>query len=184
MELRIPNREVRSVYTSEILNQIDRMGGASSLPDLLDDLLNGRADAFATGLNDYLETIASYYDTANRENFYHGFLLGLLALLVPDYAVRSNRESGYGRFDIAVFPAQGQPSGILMEFKVADSEAELPAKAQEALTQIDHMNYPAEFRAQNVNDVWKYGIAFCGKKTQIASHKQKSLSQGVLSVLS
>ena len=183
-ELRIPNREVRSVYASEILNQIDHMGGASSLPDLLDDLLNGRADAFATGLNDYLETIASYYDTANRENFYHGFLLGLLALLVPDYAVRSNRESGYGRFDIAIFPAQGQPSGILMEFKVADSEAELPAKAQEALAQIDHMDYLAEFRAQNINDVWKYGIAFCGKKTQIASHKQKSLSQGVLSVLS
>lgn len=168
-ELRIPNREIRSVYASEILNQIDRMGGASCLPELLDDLLGGHADAFAAGLNDYLETIASYYDTANREQFYHGFLLGLLALLAPDYAVRSNRESGYGRFDIAVFPSHDQPTGVIMEFKVADAENELSSKAREALAQIDRMDYLAEFRAQGAKEVWKYGIAFCGKKTQIAA---------------
>lgn len=121
------------------------------------------------GLNDYLKTIASYYDTANRENFYHGFLLGLLALLIPDYAIRSNRESGYGRFDIAVFPTQPNTAGVLMEFKVADTEEELAAKAKDALAQIERMDYLAEFRAQGISTIWKYGIAFWGKKTCIAA---------------
>ena len=170
--MRIPNREIRLLYKKEILNHLDRIG---IRPDLvsrfLSHLLSGNVEEFAHGLSAFLESMTSYYDTANRESFYHGLMLGLLALLMPRYKVVSNRESGYGRFDIAVFPAQGQPSGILMEFKVADSEADLLTKAQEALTQIDHMDYLAEFRAQNINDVWKYGIAFCGKKMQIAMHK-------------
>ena len=170
--MRIPNREIRLLYKKEILNHLDRIG---IRPDLvsrfLSHLLSGNVEEFAHGLSAFLESMTSYYDTANRESFYHRLMLGLLALLMPRYKVVSNRESGYGRFDIAVFPAQGQPSGILMEFKVADSEADLPTKAQEALTQIDHMDYLAEFRAQNINDVWKYGIAFCGKKMQIAMHK-------------
>ena len=168
--MRIPNREIRLLYKKEILNHLDRIG---IRPDLvsrfLSHLLSGNVEEFAHGLAVFLESMTSYYDTANRESFYHGLMLGLLALLMPRYKVVSNRESGYGRFDIAVFPAQGQPSGILMEFKVADSEADLLTKAQEALTQIDHMDYLAEFRAQNINDVWKYGIAFCGKKMQIAA---------------
>ena len=56
-----------------------------------------------------------------------------------------------------------------MEFKVATSEEELPAKANEALAQIKQMDYLAEFRQQNINEVWQYGIAFCGKKCQVAT---------------
>lgn len=154
---------------NSILAELLKSANPRQKQELPDDLLGGHADAFAAGLNDYLETIASYYDTANREQFYHGFLLGLLALLAPDYAVRSNRESGYGRFDIAVFPSHDQPTGVIMEFKVADAENELSSKAREALAQIDRMDYLAEFRAQGAKEVWKYGIAFCGKKTQIAA---------------
>lgn len=168
-KLRIPNKEIRSVYAKEIIARIEAMEGSPQLLELLDDLLDGNVEGFSSGLNTYLETLASYYDTTNTENFYHGFMLGLLALLVPDYTVRSNRESGYGRFDAAIFPNKEHTNGVIMEFKVAESEAKLPSKADEALAQIETMDYLAEFRQQNITTVWQYGISFCGKKCHIAA---------------
>ena len=168
-KLRIPNKEIRSVYAKEIIARIEAMEGSPQLLELLYDLLDGNVEGFSSGLNTYLETLASYYDTTNTENFYHGFMLGLLALLVPDYTVRSNRESGYGRFDAAIFPGQEHTNGVIMEFKVAESEAKLPSKADEALAQIETMDYLAEFRQQNITTVWQYGISFCGKKCHIAA---------------
>lgn len=168
-KLRIPNKEIRSVYAKEIIARIEAMEGSPQLLELLDDLLDGNVEGFSSGLNTYLETMASYYDTTNTENFYHGFMLGLLALLVPDYTVRSNRESGYGRFDAAIFPGKEHTNGVIMEFKVAESEAKLPSKADEALAQIETMDYLAEFRQQNITTVWQYGISFCGKKCHIAA---------------
>ena len=165
--LRIPNQEIRAVYAKEILERIESMDGQPNLLSMMDNLLSGNAEEFSARLNEYLETLASYYDTANRENFYHGFLLGLLALLLPDYTVRSNRESGYGRFDIAIFPNRKHQNGVIMEFKVAESEAALPKMAKAALTQIESMDYMAEFRNKGISPVWQYGIAFCGKKSHI-----------------
>ncbi|MBQ7498685.1 MAG: AAA family ATPase [Selenomonas sp.] len=165
--LRIPNQEIRAVYAKEILERIESMDGQPNLLSMMDNLLSGNAEEFSARLNEYLETLASYYDTANRENFYHGFLLGLLALLLPDYTVRSNRESGYGRFDIAIFPNRKHQNGVIMEFKVAESEAALPKMAEAALTQIESMDYMAEFRNKGITPVWQYGIAFCGKKSHI-----------------
>ena len=165
--LRIPNQEIRAVYAKEILERIESMDGQPNLLSMMDNLLSGNAEEFSARLNEYLETLASYYDTANRENFYHGFLLGLLALLLPDYTVRSNRESGYGRFDIAIFPNRKHQNGVIMEFKVAESEAALPKMAEAALAQIESMDYMAEFRNKGISPVWQYGIAFCGKKSHI-----------------
>ena len=87
-------------------------------------------------------------------------------LLFTTYVV-SNRESGYGRFDVAIFPRKGQEAGVIMEFKVAENENALPTKAEEALAQIESRDYLAEFRQQNITDIWQYGIAFCGKKCHI-----------------
>ena len=165
--LRIPNQEIRAVYAKEILERIESMDGQPNLLSMMDNLLSGNVEEFSARLNEYLETLASYYDTANRENFYHGFLLGLLALLLPDYTVRSNRESGYGRFDIAIFPNRKHQTGVIMEFNVAESEAALPKMAETALAQIESMDYMAEFRNKGISPVWQYGIAFCGKKSHI-----------------
>ena len=88
----------------------------------------------------------------------------MTAILVPNYEVQSNRESGYGRDDIAVFPKQAGGTGIVLEFKTAASEDELMAKAQEALQQIAQRDYAAAFRTRGVQQVYHYGIAFCGKK--------------------
>ena len=78
--------------------------------------------------------------------------------------MRSNRESGYGRYDLAAIPLAKHRSGFVLEFKVADSEEALESKAQEALQQIAERDYEAEFRARGVARVLHYGIAFCGKR--------------------
>ncbi|MBR3722261.1 MAG: AAA family ATPase [Selenomonadaceae bacterium] len=169
LELRIPNREIRTVYEKEIINRIEEMDGNPKLLYLLKALLSGDAESFAEELNDYLLTLVSYYDTANRESFYHGFVLGLMALLSKKYKVRSNRESGYGRFDIAIFPEDKSKNGVIMEFKVAEKESELCQTAEVALSQIDDMEYMAEFKNEGISQVWKYGVSFCGKKCAISA---------------
>ncbi len=171
--MRIPNQEIQFLFKREVMNYLEGISTDDSelLENLLDDLLSGNVNDFAHGLEKYLKLMVSYYDTANRESFYHGLLLGLLAALIPRYEVVSNRESGYGRFDLAVFPNRGQRIGVLMEFKVAETEAQLPEKANEALSQVDANEYLAEFRNRSVPTVWQYGISFHGKRCCIAAKK-------------
>ena len=87
----------------------------------------------------------------------------MIAYLVPDYEVRSNRESGRGRYDVAVFPKRVGEPGLVIEFKTAETEDALEKKAQEALAQIAERGYEAELRGRGVVVVRRYGIAFCGK---------------------
>ena len=165
----IPNREIRVVYRREILVRYSKGIGRSGLAETLECLLSGDAEEFALGLGHYLEAMASLHDTAEKEAFYHGFVLGIMTWLMPKYRVVSNRESGYGRFDIGIFPREQGIPGIVMEFKVADSEAALEETAQRALAQVDAKDYLAEFREQGVTEVWRYGVAFCGKKIWLAA---------------
>ena len=168
--LRIPNQEIQFLYRREIVGHMESIGVQPQLlQEMMSHLLSGKGKAFEECLSSYLESVTSYYDTANKESFYHGLMLGLLAILIPRYRVVSNRESGYGRFDLAVFPLHGQSVGVLMEFKTADSEEDLAAKAKDALAQIEQMDYLAEFRTLGVSTVWKYGIAFWGKRTCIVA---------------
>ena len=168
-DVQIPNREVRVVYRKEVLTRYGRRLGRSGLEEILACLLRGEAEAFAEGLAKYLEQIASFHDTAEKESFYHGFVLGIMAWLMPKYRVLSNRESGYGRFDIGVFPNEQGIPGLILEFKVAKNEEELERAAKEALSQIEEKHYLAEFEAQGVRDVWRYGVAFCGKRVRLES---------------
>ncbi|MBQ7478407.1 MAG: PD-(D/E)XK nuclease domain-containing protein, partial [Selenomonadaceae bacterium] len=103
-------------------------------------------------------------DTAQPESFYHGLILGLSVMLDGEYRVASNRESGYGRFDIAFFPLKDGAPGVILELKSAKSEEAMEEKAKEALRQIEEKAYLAELSRQGVKEVWKYGIAFHGKK--------------------
>ena len=91
-------------------------------------------------------------------------MLGFCVLLKDTHLVESNRESGYGRFDLALLPVNEKYYGVILEFKRADDEAHLEAKALEALAQIDELSYVVELEKRRINKVWKYGIAFCGKR--------------------
>ena len=163
----IPNREVKDAYRAEVLERMRGRLAASSLLLMMEDLVAGHVVPFSKTLERYIAYLVSSYDAANKESFYHGFLLGMTALFVPEYVVESNRESGYGRFDIAIFPKDTSKAGVLMEFKAADSEAQLEDKADEALRQIEEKQYGTEFEKRGISKVWKYGIAFCGKQVHV-----------------
>lgn len=166
--LRIPNEEIRKLYSTEILNSLGENVTKNTFDDLFDYLIEGEAENFALQLQQLLKAIVSVYDTANKESFYHGFMLGMTALfLEKDYNVVSNRESGYGRFDLAIFPKDKDDVGVIMEFKVAVNEVELQEKANEALRQIETQEYITEFQTRGIHNVWKYGIAFYKKKVAV-----------------
>lgn len=166
--LRIPNEEIRKLYSTEILNSLGENVTKNTFDDLFDYLIEGEAENFALQLQQLLKAIVSVYDTANKESFYHGFMLGMTALfLEKDYNVVSNRESGYGRFDLAILPKDKDDVGVIMEFKVAVNEVELQEKANEALRQIETQEYITEFQTRGIHDVWKYGIAFYKKKVAV-----------------
>lgn len=162
--LRIPNEEIKRVYSMEILNTIANGMNRDTFDGLFDLLFTGQSEDFAYQLQEILLRFASTYDTANKESFYHGFMLGMAALFLgKEYVVESNRESGYGRFDLAIFPKDPSKAGVIMEFKAADTEELLKRKAKEALQQIEERQYDTEFSKRGITIVWKYGIAFYGK---------------------
>lgn len=168
--LQIPNREVKDAYCREILNHLAPSVNQDTFDDLFDALFSGASEDFSRELQHIIAQVVSVYDTANKESFYHGFMLGLTALFLDSsYTVESNRESGYGRFDLAIFPKETNRAGVIMEFKVAASEGEMEEKAKEALQQIDDREYVTEFKKRGIEEVWKYGIAFCGKKMCVKS---------------
>ena len=163
-DLRLPNKEMQSLFADEILRRFRHYQKKSALVRLMQALLAGDAEKAQTGLSKFLVSMVSAFDTGAKESFYHGFVLGMTAILVPDYEVQSNREAGKGRFDVAVFPKDTAKRGLLFEFKTASSEAELTAKADEALQQMAERDYIAPFRARGINEVHQYGVAFCGKQ--------------------
>ena len=112
-------------------------------------------------------TCISCFDGA-AEGFYHGMMLGLAAGMSSRYYIRSNREAGEGRFDLVLEPKIRTLPGIIMEFKAAEDEEKLSESAKGALTQINTRMYDADLRDRGISEIAKYGIAFFGKKVEIA----------------
>jgi hypothetical protein len=109
----------------------------------------------------------SVFDGTN-ESFYHGMMLGLCAVLSNQYRIKSNSESGYGRFDISLIPDKHSNPGFIFEFKHAKTNnQDLGALADEALTQIDEKKYDTEMKTLGVANIIKIGIAFRGKKAVV-----------------
>jgi hypothetical protein len=112
----------------------------------------------------------SYFDVKGNapEKFYHGFVMGLMVSLSNTHHVQSNKESGFGRYDVLLIPKDPDKLGLILEFKVADTASELQAAAEEALEQINQCGYAAELMQKNIKNILKMGLAFCGKEVALA----------------
>ena len=167
----IPNREVEHVYATDICEKFTAQSGYS------EDMMEVRVafserdpERFRRHVERFLVESASYLDTS-AESFYHGLVLGMLSFMRGIYVITSNRESGYGRFDVMLKPRQDHREfpAVVIEVKAAKDDADdLAALAAEARRQIDEKGYAISLEAEGITDILKFGYAFRGKSGEIA----------------
>ena len=163
-DVSIPNKEISFVYEKEILNRTNQNHVAISINQAI---FSGDAQKLQSVLEDFMLQSISSMDGAN-EGFYHGMMLGLCAVLGNRYQIRSNRESGLGRFDIQLTPLVNGIPGFLFEFKhTNDNHVNLASLAESALHQIDEKKYDSELRNTGIKSIIKIGIAFRGKNAVV-----------------
>ncbi|MEZ4315657.1 MAG: AAA family ATPase, partial [Polyangiaceae bacterium] len=182
--LSIPNREVREVYSGTFRRWMSaRMTGhGGSVDRLTRALLAGDADTFEEQLQVFVTNVLSYHDpgTLDPERVYHAFVTGLLAVLEPRHDVRSNRESGAGRPDVLIRPRRPGDPGAVLELKVARPRKKTLNEAlEEALSQLEAMDYAAELRAAGATPVHAFAVAFDGKEVRAAKVVQPAPSASV-----
>ena len=168
--LRIPNMEIRRVYNTEVLGWSRARSSGGVVSNVEKAIYLGDGKRLEKAIANYMISCVSSFDGA-AEGFYHGMVLGLVASLSSRYYIRSNRESGEGRFDLLMEPKEKVLPGIVMEFKAipASEKSELSKAAEKALTQIDRQNYTRELQERGVRRIVRYGIAFSGKAVEVKS---------------
>jgi len=168
--VKIPNHELEYVFTRDILYRLRKLSGSSEPENGLENaLLDRDVEAFRRYVEEFLVESASYFDTS-AEGFYHGLVLGMLSFMRDFYVITSNRESGYGRFDIMLKPRPEHRDfpAVIIEVKAARGDAvDLDALAAEARRQIDEKGYAASLEAEGITDIMKFGYAFFGKRSAI-----------------
>ncbi len=168
-EVALPNKEISFVYNKEILRKLDNIIPQSTAISIQEAIYSGDGVKLQTLIQTLLTQSVSCYDTAG-ENFYHGFMLGLCALLGGSYTT-SNRESGDGRYDIQLMPKNDLLPGIIIELKAEKdcSADELKKLSETALKQIEDKKYDTEMTAKGIKTIYKYGVAFSGKTVEVAT---------------
>ena len=175
-ELAVTNREVRIMFDGMVRSWFKKTN--ADYNDFIKAMLMGDRKAMNVYMNRVAFTIFSYFDTGKRpsgqepERFYHGFVLGLMVDLQREYIVTSNRESGFGRYDVVIEPKNSEKNpAIIIEFKVRDNEDEktLQDTAKAALSQIEEKQYDSALLAKGIPEdrIYKYGFAFEGKTVLI-----------------
>jgi len=167
-DLVIPNREVRSIFRTTISNWFNNSIG-SDIIYLKKSLLEGDVDTFEEIIFDFSEKTFSYFDVSGKypEKFYHGFVLGMIAHLSDVFEIKSNRESGKGRYDVILIPKDKSKFGTVFEFKVKGRKETLQSAIKKAKQQITAKNYRAELESAGVKNIQEIAIAFEGKNIKL-----------------
>jgi hypothetical protein len=135
---------------------------------MLKALIEGDIEVFEEIFADYVAASMSFFDMAgDPEKVYHAFVMGLLLWLEPAYQVKSNRESGYGRYDIMIIPADVSRLGYVIEFKKVRKNETVESAVESALKQMNDLKYETELVEQGIKNIKKLAIVFNGKEVTI-----------------
>ena len=165
--LRLPNKEVRRLFKRTFIERY--FGRGNKLTDLMEALTENRIEDYEETLQDILLKSVSYNDTKKgNEAFYHGFILGMSLYLEGEYIVKSNIESGLGRYDVSIEPKNKNKRGYILEFKATDNVDKLEEISKEALKQIEEGKYSSTLKQTDTKEILYLGIAFCGKQIKVS----------------
>lgn len=169
-ELVPPNYEVSALFQNVIQGWLAEPIGYEQYLAFLLSLTEGRVEEFTQRLQRYLVETLSIFDASgqNPEKFYHGFVLGMMVSLSETHEVISNRESGYGRYDVMLIPKDPEQLGIILEFKTAlEKKVSLKQAAVQAMQQINSRDYENELRRRGIERILKMAMAFRGKQVHV-----------------
>ena len=166
--LSVPNLEVRTVYLGIIEHFFADKIENRKLETMLKSLLEGDIDVFEEIFADYVMKAMSFFDLGEEpEKVYHAFVMGLLLWLSPAYRINSNRESGYGRYDIMIIPEDTSKLGFIIEFKMVRKNETAEKAVESALKQMTERKYETSLLESGVTKYKKLAIVFKGKDVTI-----------------
>ena len=169
--LKIPNNEVLIFYKNMIKKWFSESLTLGVYSDMLQALTTGDVEVFDEIFTDFVLDNMSYFDVSGTEpeKVYHAFVLGMLVSLGDKYEINSNKESGYGRYDVMIIPKDTSKLGIIIEFKkIKDKNIKTIEKGtEEALNQIEENQYERELKKRNIDNILKLAIVFKGKNIKI-----------------
>ncbi len=170
--LKAPNKEVHYFYRNLMESWFDETIYGGNVREMLGALLKGDINIFYKIFATTVMKTVSFNDVGDdtSESFYHAFVLGLLVYLDTEYEIKSNRESGYGRYDVMVIPKDITKRGVVIEFKKADrfENESLDNALAAALDQITEKRYEVELTQRGIKEVVKLAIVFKGKDVKMA----------------
>lgn len=172
-KLTIPNQEIHILYRSLITNIMGTSLSKTTLRYLRQSIEEADSEVFSTVLQEFISKSMSYYDmpSTEPERGYHLFVLGLLVLLSDTYTVKSNKESGFGRYDILLIPHDKKKFGLILEFKKVSSQETFEKASQKALDQINEKNYAQELKDLGIKKIAAFGIACKGKEIVVKAQR-------------
>ncbi|KKS68185.1 MAG: hypothetical protein UV38_C0002G0054 [candidate division TM6 bacterium GW2011_GWE2_42_60] len=168
-ELLIPNVEVGTTYKTSFRAWFAEGSGMRNYTRMIDSLVAGEMEPFQDHFMKFTRETLSTFDIRGDEpeRFYHALVLGMFGSLMQTHDIRSNRESGYGRYDVMLIPKDRSKPGIIIEFKKARPKESLKTASQNALKQVEERQYETELRALGLKKILKLGISFKGKESLV-----------------
>lgn len=169
--LEIPNKEVYIYFKNMILKWFDDSLSMLKYKNMINALICGDIENFGYIFKRFVLNNLSYFDVSGKEpeNIYHAFVLGILVSLSDSYEVKSNKKSGFGRYDVMIIPKDVSKFGIIIEFKKIDelSKESVEEAAKNALKQIKEKKYESELLEREINNIIKLAIVFKNKDVEI-----------------